>query len=71
MAFDPDEASRRGPPHLSRADSEALGRRRRGRNLALLAALIGLAALFYFISIAKLSHPDAGRPVTPAAQAPR
>jgi hypothetical protein len=31
-------------------------RRRRGRSLALLLVLIGLAALFYLITIVKMSH---------------
>lgn len=58
------------PPSLSRAASEALARKRRGRNLALLVALLALAALFYFISIAKLSHPHRSTAVTPATGAP-
>jgi hypothetical protein len=39
---------------LSRDDSAALGRRRRGKNLVLLAVLVGLVALFYAISVARL-----------------
>ena len=34
-----------------------LARRRRGRNLALLVALLGLAALFYAIALVKLAGP--------------
>ena len=43
-------------PHLSRRESDAVARRRRGRNLALLAALVLVVALFYAITIAKM-HP--------------
>jgi hypothetical protein len=39
---------------LSVADSRALGKRRRSRNLALLGVLVGLFALFYAISMARL-----------------
>ena len=39
---------------LSRADSQALARRRRTRNLMMLAVLVGLVALFYAISVARL-----------------
>jgi hypothetical protein len=38
---------------LSRTDSAALAQRRRGRNWAILLALITLAALFYAISVVK------------------
>ncbi|MBN8888904.1 MAG: hypothetical protein J0H91_01260 [Rhodospirillales bacterium] len=41
---------------LSRTESDALGRRRRGRNWALLAALLAFSALFYAIAIVKLSN---------------
>jgi hypothetical protein len=43
-----------GADHLSRRESDVVARRRRGRNLALLAALIGVVVLFYAITIAKL-----------------
>ncbi|HEY2131528.1 MAG TPA: hypothetical protein VGH36_00905 [Acetobacteraceae bacterium] len=43
------------PPHLSRRDSEAMGKRRRGRNLAMLVVLLLLAALFYAIAMVKLA----------------
>lgn len=46
-----------GFSHLSRAESEALGRRRRGRNLAMLIGLVALAAIFYAIAMVKLAHP--------------
>jgi len=41
------------PPPLSAADTAELRRRQRGRNIALLIALIGVAALFYAISMVK------------------
>lgn len=63
------------PPHggsmLSRAASESLTRRRRGRNIALLAVLLALAVLFYFITIAKMSPPHRNDAVTPAVAAPK
>ena len=43
---------------LSREDSEALARRRRGRNIAMLIALLALCALFYLITLVKLHSPD-------------
>ena len=42
------------PPPLTRAESVALGRRRRGRNVALLVALALVAVLLYAIAIVKL-----------------
>lgn len=47
----------RSPPPDAAARREAdrqLARRRRGRNWALLVVLLGLSALFYAITIAKL-----------------
>lgn len=41
-------------PHLSRRESDVVARRRRGRNIALLVALIGVVVLFYAITIAKM-----------------
>jgi hypothetical protein len=41
-------------PPLSRADSDALMRRRRGRNIAMLIVLLAVAALFYAIAMVKL-----------------
>lgn len=41
-------------PPLSRAESQALARRRRGRNIAMLVALVLVAVLFYAIAIVKL-----------------
>jgi hypothetical protein len=40
---------------LSRAQSLELGRRRRGRNIAMLVCLLALCVLFYAIAIVKLS----------------
>ena len=42
-------------PPLSRADSDALGRRRRVRNIVVLLLLLGVAGLFYAIAIVKLT----------------
>ncbi len=39
---------------MSRDDSEALARRRRAKNYAMLVALLGLVALFYAIAMARL-----------------
>jgi hypothetical protein len=44
------------PDHLSRTESELLARRRRGRNWAMLVALLLLVALFYAITLVKMSH---------------
>jgi hypothetical protein len=41
------------PPPLSPAEAAELRRRQRGRNIALLVALLALAALFYAISVVK------------------
>jgi hypothetical protein len=40
---------------LSRAESQVVARRRRGRNWALLLVLLAVVALFFAISIVKLS----------------
>lgn len=42
-------------PPLSRAESEALGRRRRSRNWVLVLVLFGVATLFFSIAIVKLT----------------
>jgi hypothetical protein len=42
-------------PPMSREDSDALARRRRGRNLAMLVVLLAVAALFYAIAVVKMS----------------
>lgn len=44
------------PPALSRAESDAIAKRRRGRNLALLAVLLAVVVLFYLMAIVKMSH---------------
>ena len=41
------------PPPLSPAEAVELRRRQRGKNIALLVVLIGLAALFYAISVVR------------------
>jgi hypothetical protein len=41
---------------LSRRESDALGRRRRGRNWMMLGVLVALVALFYAITLVKLGH---------------
>ncbi len=40
---------------LSRADSEALARKRRGRNIAMLLALLALCAVFYAVTWVKMT----------------
>lgn len=44
------------PPPLSPEAAADLRRRRRGRNIATLIALLALVALFYAIAMVKLSH---------------
>ncbi len=41
---------------LSRSESAKVARRRRGRNWALLAALVALVGLFYAITLVKISQ---------------
>ena len=41
---------------LSRTESEAMARHRRGRNLAMLLVLLALCGLFYLITLVKLTH---------------
>lgn len=43
------------PPRPTPRQAEEMRRRRRGRNLALIAALVALCALFYAITLVKLS----------------
>lgn len=52
--YDPQAVGR--PESLSREDSEALARRRRARNRALLLVLLGLVALFYALTMSRLSE---------------
>ena len=42
------------PPRPTPKQAEEMRRRRRGRNIAMILVLIGLAVLFYAISIVKL-----------------
>jgi hypothetical protein len=43
---------------LSREDSVKLGKQRRGRNIAMLVALLALTALFYAITLVRMgAHP--------------
>jgi hypothetical protein len=44
------------PDHLTREASERLARRRRGRNWAMLVALVALCVLFYAITVVKMAH---------------
>ena len=41
-------------PPLSRADSERIARRRRGRSIAIMLALLLVAAMFYALTIVKM-----------------
>ena len=41
---------------MSRTESQAMARHRRGRNLAMLVALLALCGLFYLITLVKLTH---------------
>ncbi len=43
-------------PAAAETPAQALARRRRGRNWALLAVLLALVALFYFIAMARLTR---------------
>jgi len=47
-------------PPLSRADSALLAKKRRGRNIAMLVALLAISALFYAIAIVKLTGKMGG-----------
>ncbi len=58
----PDEVApaKLTPPALSRIESAAIARRRRGRNIAMLIVLAGIAVLFYAIAMVKIVKPDLG-----------
>jgi hypothetical protein len=43
------------PPRPSPREADELRRRRRGRNWAIILVLVGLAALFYAITIVKMT----------------
>ena len=45
------------PARPTESEAEALRRRRRGRNLAIILVLVGLAVLFYAITIVKMMKP--------------
>lgn len=45
------------PPRPTETEGDALRRRRRGRNIAVVAILVGLSALFYAITIVKMVRP--------------
>jgi hypothetical protein len=44
------------PPRMTDAEAAAFRRRQKGRNIAMLLVLIGLAALFFAITIVKMAH---------------
>jgi hypothetical protein len=45
------------PPRPTPHEAAEMRRRRRGRNIALIIVLVALAALFYAITIVKLTKP--------------
>ena len=47
-------------PPLTRAESDMLARKRRGRNLAMLFALLAVCALFYGLAVVKLAGKMGG-----------
>jgi hypothetical protein len=44
------------PPRMTDAEAAEFRRRQRGRNIAMLLVLIGLSALFFAITIVKMTH---------------
>ena len=44
------------PPRMSDEEAAAFRRRQKGRNIAMFAVLAGLAALFFAITIVKMTH---------------
>ncbi|AHJ65252.1 hypothetical protein [Granulibacter bethesdensis] len=44
------------PPRLTQEQSDELRRKRRGRNLAMLIVLFGMAFLFYAMAMVKIAH---------------
>lgn len=44
------------PPRMSEREATEFRRRQKGRNIAMLVVLIGLSALFFAITIVKLTH---------------
>ena len=47
----------RDPPRPTPREAAEIRRRRRGRNIALFVVLLGLATLFYAITIVKMTKP--------------
>jgi hypothetical protein len=45
------------PPRPTETEADALRRRRRGRNLAIILTLVGLSVLFYAITVVKMMKP--------------
>ncbi len=43
------------PPRMTDAEAEAFRRRQKGRNMAILLVLLGLSALFFAITIVKMT----------------
>jgi hypothetical protein len=44
------------PPRMSDTEAAEFRRRQKGRNIAMLLVLIGLSALFFAITIVKMTH---------------
>jgi len=44
------------PPRISDAEAAEFRRRQKGRNIAMLLVLVGLSALFFAITIVKMTH---------------
>jgi hypothetical protein len=44
------------PPRMTDAEAAEFRRRQKGRNIAMLLVLIGLSALFFAITIVKMTH---------------
>ena len=48
------------PPRLPPEDAREFSRRRRGRNVAILLALVAICILFYAVAMVKLASHGAG-----------
>ena len=48
------------PPPMPPAQAREFTRRRRGRNVAIMVALVVLCLMFYAIAMVKLAHPGGG-----------
>lgn len=44
------------PPRMTDAEAAEFRRRQKGRNVAMLVVLLGLSALFFAITIVKMTH---------------